>query len=81
MKLDFTVTGTFDFCFDEKRQQELIEDSKTYPGGLTALVLDNLEVALNEEMGLNHCSWKIDPYQFQMMMKTLLIKEREQNVD
>lgn len=77
MKLEFNIHGTFEFDFSEKRQKELIRDAKNYPGGITALLLDNLETARDEVS--TEGTFTIDPYQFAKMLTVLAKKEKEEN--
>lgn len=77
MKLEFNIHGTFDFDFGEKRQKELIRDAKNYPGGITSLLLDNLEIAQDEVS--TESTFTIDPYQFAKMLSVLTQKEKEEN--
>lgn len=74
MKISFQINGSFDFDFDEKRQQELIEDSKYYPGGITSLLFDNLEVALAEALKDHWWTWTMNPKVGGEMLKTLIEK-------
>jgi hypothetical protein len=78
MKLEFNIHGTFEFDFSEKRQKELIKDAKNYPGGISALLLDNLEVA--QEYPLTESVFTINPYQVVNMLNILMQKEKEENV-
>lgn len=77
MKLEFNIHGTFEFDFSEKRQKELIRDAKNYPGGITALLLDNLETARDEVS--TEGTFTIDPYRFAGMLTVLAKKEKEEN--
>ena len=79
MKLEFNIHGTFEFDFSEERQKELIRDAKDYPGGVTALLLDNLEVA--RDYPSTEGVFTIDPYQFAKMLSELEQKEKEENAD
>lgn len=74
MKIAFTINGSFDFDFDEKRQQELIDDSQHYPGGITSLLFDNLEMALAESLKDNWWTWTMNPKVGGEMLKTLIEK-------
>lgn len=74
MKIAFTINGSFDFDFDEKRQQELIEDSQHYPGGINSLLFDNLEIALAEALKDNWWTWTMNPKVGGEMLKTLIEK-------
>lgn len=74
MKIAFTINGSFDFDFDEKRQQELIEDSQHYPGGINSLLFDNLEMALAEALKDNWWPWTMNPEVGGEMLKTLIEK-------
>lgn len=78
MKLEFNIHGTFEFDFSEERQKELIRDAKNYPGGMTSLLLDNLEIALDEVSA--ESTFTIDPYRVAGMLKVLAQKEKEENV-
>lgn len=78
MKLEFNIHGTFEFDFSEKRQKELIKDAKNYPGGISALLLDNLEVA--QEYPLTESIFTLNPYQVANMLSVLMQKEKEENV-
>lgn len=75
MKLEFNVHGTFEFDFSEKRQKELIQDAKNYPGGIVSLLLDNLEVARDEVS--TESTFTLDPYQVAEMLRVLMQKENE----
>ena len=75
MKLEFNIHGTFEFDFSEKRQKELIQDAKNYPGGITALLLDNLEVARDEVS--TESTFTLDPYQVAEMLSVLMQKENK----
>lgn len=77
MKLEFNIHGTFEFDFSEKRQKELIQDAKHYPGGVTALLLDNLEIARDEVS--TESTFTLDPYQVAEILATLAQKEKEEN--
>jgi hypothetical protein len=79
MKLEFNIHGTFEFDFSEKRQKELIRDAKDYPGGVTALLLDNLEVA--RDYPSTESTFTLDPYQVAVMLSELAQKEKEENAD
>lgn len=79
MKLEFNIHGTFEFDFSEERQKELIRDAKDYPGGITALLLDNLEVA--RDCPSTESTFTLDPYQVAVMLSTLTQKEKEENAD
>ena len=79
MKLEFNIHGTFEFDFSEKRQKELIRDAKDYPGGVTALLLDNLEVA--RDYPSTESTFTLDPYQVAVMLNELAQKEKEENAD
>jgi hypothetical protein len=79
MKLEFNIHGTFEFDFSEKRQKELIRDAKDYPGGVTALLLDNLEVA--RDCSSTESTFTLDPYQVAVMLSELAQKEKEENAD
>jgi len=74
MKIAFTINGSFDFDFDEKRQQELIEDSQSYPGGINSLLPDNLEMAIADALKGHQWTWMIDPNVGGEMLKTLIEK-------
>ena len=69
MVIEFNIHGKFDFDFSEKRQQELIEDSKEYPGGVASLLLDNLEIA--HDSPLTESTFTLDPYVVAKMIETL----------
>jgi len=75
MKLEFNIHGTFEFDFNEKRQKELIRDAKTYPGGITSLLLDNLEVA--RDYPSTESTFTLDPDQVAQMLNVLMQKEKE----
>ena len=75
MKLEFNIHGTFEFDFSEKRQKELIQDAKNYPGGIVSLLLDNLEVARDEVS--TESTFTLDPYQVAEMLSVLTQKENE----
>lgn len=77
MKIDFTINGSFDFDFDEKRQQELIKDSEYYPGGITQLLLDNLEEAMAVSLKNHRYTWGMNPAVGGEMLKTLIEKGAE----
>jgi len=77
MRLEFNIHGTFEFDFSEKRQKELIQDAKDYPGGITSLLLDNLEVARDEVS--TESTFTLDPYQVAEMLRVLVQKEKEEN--
>jgi len=77
MKIEFNVHGVFDFDFSEKRQEELLQDAKSYPGGIVSLLLDNLEIARDEVS--TESIFTIDPYQFAKMLSVLIKKEKEEN--
>lgn len=79
MKLEFNIHGTFEFDFSEKRQKELIQDAKNYPGGITALLLDNLEVARDEVS--TESTFTLDPYQVAEMLSVLMQKENKNEFD
>jgi len=79
MRLEFNIHGTFEFDFSEKRQKELIQDAKDYPGGITSLLLDNLEVARDEVS--TESTFTLDPYQVAEMLRVLAQKEKEKNAD
>ena len=79
MKIEFNIHGTFEFDFSEKRQKELIQDAKDYPGGIVSLLLDNLEIARDEVSA--ESAFTIDPYQFATMLDVLAKKEKEENAD
>lgn len=79
MRLEFNIHGTFEFDFSEKRQKELIHDAKDYPGGITSLLLDNLEVARDEVS--TESTFTLDPYQVAEMLRVLAQKEKEKNAD
>jgi hypothetical protein len=79
MKLEFNIHGTFEFDFSEERQKELIRDAKDYPGGVTALLLDNLEVA--RDYPSTESTFTLDPYQVAVMLSELAQKEKEENAD
>ena len=81
MKIGFQINGSFDFDFDEKRQQELIEDSQHYPGGIASLLFDNLEMALSETLKDHWWTWTMDPRVGGEMLKTLIEKGAVENVD
>lgn len=77
MKLEFNIHGTFEFDFSEKRQKELIQDAKNYPGGIASLLLDNLEIARDEIS--TESTFTLDPYQVAEMLSVLAQKEKEEN--
>ena len=79
MKIDFQINGSFDFDFDEKRQQELIDDSQHHPGGITSLLFDNLEMALAEALKDNWLTWTMNPKVGGEMLKTLIEKGAKEN--
>lgn len=79
MKLEFNIHGTFEFDFSEKRQKELIQDAKNYPGGIASLLLDNLEIARDEIS--TESTFTLDPYQVAEMLSVLAQKEKEENAD
>lgn len=79
MKLEFNIHGTFEFDFSEKRQKELIQDAKNYPGGIVSLLLDNLEVARDEVS--TESTFTLDPYQVAEMLSVLAQKEKENEFD
>ena len=79
MRLEFNIHGTFEFDFSEKRQKELIQDAKDYPGGITSLLLDNLEVARDEVS--TESTFTLNPYQVAEMLRVLAQKEKEKNAD
>lgn len=74
MKIEFNIHGAFEFDFSEKRQKELLQDAKNYPGGIVSLLLDNLEVA--RDYPLTESTFTIDPYQFTKMLTILTQKEK-----
>lgn len=74
MKIEFNIHGAFEFDFSEKRQKELLQDAKNYPGGIVSLLLDNLEVARDHP--LTESTFTIDPYQFTKMLTILTQKEK-----
>jgi hypothetical protein len=77
MEIEFNIHGTFEFDFSEKRQKELLQDAKSYPGGIVSLLLDNLEIACDETS--TEYPFTIDPYQFAKMLDVLAQKEKEEN--
>ena len=77
MKLEFNIHGTFEFDFSEKRQKELIRDAKNYPGGITALLLDNLEVA--RLLDVLHLKYNID-FSYNSDIMILFQEERERRL-
>ena len=77
MRLEFNIHGTFEFDFSEKRQKELIQDAKDYPGGIASLLLDNLEVA--RDYPSTESTFTLDPYQVAEMLSVLAQKEKEEN--
>lgn len=79
MRLEFNIHGTFEFDFSEKRQKELIQDAKDYPGGVASLLLDNLEIARDEVS--TESTFTLDPYQVANMLNILAQKEKEENAD
>jgi hypothetical protein len=79
MRLEFNIHGTFEFDFSEKRQKELIQDAKDYPGGITSLLLDNLEVARDEVS--TESTFTLNPYQVAEMLRVLAQKEKEENAN
>lgn len=79
MKLEFNIHGTFEFDFSEKRQKELIQDAKNYPGGIVSLLLDNLEVARDEVS--TESTFTLDPYQVAEMLSVLMQKENKNEFD
>lgn len=79
MRLEFNIHGTFEFDFSEKRQKELVQDAKNYPGGIVSLLLDNLEVARDEVS--TESTFTLDPYQVAEMLSVLAEKEKENEND
>ena len=75
MKVNFVINGTFEFDFSDKRQLELIEDGKSYPGGIVALLLDNLQMAAEEEYEERKLT--INSAQLHAMIDTLMKKENK----
>ena len=78
MEIEFNIHGAFEFDFSEKRQKELLQDAKNYPGGIVSLLLDNLEVA--RDYPLTETTFTLDPYQVAEMLRVLTQKEKEENV-